>query len=224
MSTVSGKQDEKAAHLSRVYFDVGGTTFWTRPVTLEKSSKLYAAYLERLRHTHRDGSVDGQSEKLPIRLDKDAEGFKHVLGYLRHPLYPFPPEFEYELQYYGVEYDGLFQDVDESDTDSYSSDGSVVTDIEDDDEDFDDDDDDIEDDEEDIEEGEEDLADLEDIEALEAELDRQSKAMSHVSKTSKTSKMSARQKEEAERGRSRERRPPPVSSSASQVSTSSKKK
>lgn len=219
MST-AGKKERS---LSRVYFDIGGTIFWTRPETLEKSTKLFSAYKDRVRHPHSDGSIDGESEKRPIRLDKDPEGFRHVLGYLRHPLYPFPPEFEYELQYYDIDYDGLFEDVDESGSDQ--SDDS--------------DDSDVEDYSDSVNtDSDVDLDDLEDLEALEAELDAvsddeddiedavediddKSETASKVSAATATStksrKLTSREKGEMERGRSRERRPPPSSSSKSSV-------
>jgi len=120
--------------LSRVYFDVSGKSIWTRPETLKKSVRLWNIYQDRLKHPHSDGTVDGHSEKNPIRMDRDPDGFRQVLNYMRDARYPFEPDFEYELQYYQVEYEGLFEsDSEEEDGPMLSSDDdSVYTDDEDD--------------------------------------------------------------------------------------------
>lgn len=124
-SSTSGKTKD----LSRVFFDVGGKIFWTKPETLEGSGKLKKLYQDKLRHRHRDGTVDGQSASNPIRIDRDWTEFKEILGYLRDPRYPIDAAWEYALQFWDISYEGLFEDVDSSDDDS---DCSVDTDVDDD--------------------------------------------------------------------------------------------
>lgn len=39
--------------------------------------------------------------------------FKHVLAYMIDPLYPFPKKYEFELKFYGIEYDKLYDENEE---------------------------------------------------------------------------------------------------------------
>lgn len=78
-----------------VRLNVGGTVFTTTRGTLEPAA--YFAALDRFGGTER--TVDGA----PF-VDRDPEGFRHVLGWLRDPQYPFPPDKTYELDFYGIEW------------------------------------------------------------------------------------------------------------------------
>jgi hypothetical protein len=120
MSSKTGKSSAPRS-LSRVHFDVGGKQFWTRPETLQGSGKLKALYEKVLRSPHSDGSIDGQSFSVPIRIDRDWTEFKEILGYLRDPRYPIEPEWEYALLYWDIAYEGLFEDVDSDDDGSEDS-------------------------------------------------------------------------------------------------------
>lgn len=76
----------------RVKFNVGGTSFETTKSTIE-----HCAVLKTLI------KYNEQNEQVEVPfLDRDPEGFRHVLGLLRDPQYPFPYHYRYELNYYGL--------------------------------------------------------------------------------------------------------------------------
>jgi len=72
-----------------IILNVGGTKFETTEQTLGMS-----AFFRVILKNHKD----------EIFIDRDPELFRHVLGIMRDPEYPFPYEFIYELKYYGVGY------------------------------------------------------------------------------------------------------------------------
>lgn len=119
--------------LSRVYFDLSGKIMWTRPETLKKSERLWKLYQSRLKNPHSDATVDGQSERMPIRIDRDPTGFREVLSYMQDSQFPFEHDYLYELQYYGVEHDDLLESGSEDESDGpllSSDDDSVYSDDE----------------------------------------------------------------------------------------------
>ena len=78
-----------------ISLDVGGVLFRTTQTTLIKAGffNVFFARWEELNYneTH--------------FIDRDGEGFKHVLNFLRDPNYKVPKEYIYELDFYDVKYD-----------------------------------------------------------------------------------------------------------------------
>lgn len=82
-----------------VVFNVGGEKF----ETLRQTASL-SPYLARLIDPERYGwtMVRGGHPEA-IFIDRCPNAFREVLNYLRDPSYPFPPIYNYELAFYGLE-------------------------------------------------------------------------------------------------------------------------
>lgn len=82
--------------MSRIKIDVGGVIFHTTKETLCKSG-----YFRSLMFGN---NICESSQDQPIFVDRDAQAFRHVLGYLRNSNYQYPIELASELDYYTVSY------------------------------------------------------------------------------------------------------------------------
>ncbi len=76
-----------------VLLDVGGTIFKTTRSTLSHSA-YFTSLFERWQYKPDE----------PYFIDRDDEGFKHVLRYLRDNNYDIPKEYHYELEFYSINY------------------------------------------------------------------------------------------------------------------------
>lgn len=76
-----------------ITLNVGGTIFETYSGTLINRSTYFKNLLLKFKY----------EDKEVLFLDKDPEVFKHVLGYLRNLLYPFPWNLRHELEWFGIE-------------------------------------------------------------------------------------------------------------------------
>lgn len=76
-----------------VLLDVGGTIFKTTRSTLSNAA-YFTSLFERWIYNPDE----------PYFIDRDDEGFKHILRYLRDNNYDIPKEYHYELDYYGIKY------------------------------------------------------------------------------------------------------------------------
>lgn len=76
--------------MNKITLNVGGTIFQTTLSTLE-GVPFFDALLSNKWNNSKE-----------LFIDRDPEGFRHVLGLLRDPQYPFPTQFTYELTFYGV--------------------------------------------------------------------------------------------------------------------------
>ena len=74
-----------------VTINVGGTNFETTVSTLRKSQ-----YLDRII------SNEWNADNKPIKIDRSAVLFGHVLSFLRNPDYPYPRKHVGELDFYAV--------------------------------------------------------------------------------------------------------------------------
>ena len=79
--------------MSRIILNIGGKLFHTTQSTLEHVPFFDALLSKRWERKDKD----------VIFIDRDPKGFKHVLGFLRDPQYPFPQEYAYELKFYGID-------------------------------------------------------------------------------------------------------------------------
>lgn len=76
-----------------VLLDVGGKIFKTTRSTLSHAT-YFTSLFERWQYKPDE----------PYFIDRDEEGFKHVLRYLRDNNYDIPKEYHYELEFYGINY------------------------------------------------------------------------------------------------------------------------
>lgn len=76
--------------------NVSGKTFEIQKEILNKS-----AYFN-------DMLADCDDKNKVIFVPRSSKLFDHVLSYVIDPLYPYPKKYEYELKFYGVNYDKLY--------------------------------------------------------------------------------------------------------------------
>jgi hypothetical protein len=77
-----------------ITLNVSGTLFQTTRSTLIKSPFLEALIRD---------CAPNKLEPIPVPfIDRDAKSFRHVLSLLRDPTYPFPPNLNHELHFYGL--------------------------------------------------------------------------------------------------------------------------
>lgn len=76
-----------------VLLDVGGTIFKTTRSTLSHAT-YFTSLFDRWQYKPDE----------PYFIDRDDDGFKHVLRYLRDNNYDIPKEYHYELEFYGINY------------------------------------------------------------------------------------------------------------------------
>jgi hypothetical protein len=77
---------------STIDIHVGGIKFHLKHTILHKIPYFYNELV----------SLTNETE---IHVDRSSIGFQHVLGLIYDPLYPFPIEYAFELDFYGVAYD-----------------------------------------------------------------------------------------------------------------------
>lgn len=81
-----------------IRLNVGGTIFETTAETLQYSSYLHTIIIDiGVNHDDDDDEI--------IFIDRSPEVFVHILNFLRDDRYPYPIEYIYELDFYGIEYD-----------------------------------------------------------------------------------------------------------------------
>lgn len=87
--------------MSRIKLNVSGKRFETTVTTLVQSSGYFKTLLSGQFASHFDKN---QVQIEEVFIDRSALGFKHVLSLLQDSQYPFPGEFQYELEYYQIDY------------------------------------------------------------------------------------------------------------------------
>ena len=80
--------------------NVGGTKFTTTMQTLSLCEYFRSLFNRWNSDAIRNLDVNVTNEEFFI--DRDPEGFSHVLRYLRDKNYKFPRQFAYELEFYGI--------------------------------------------------------------------------------------------------------------------------
>ena len=84
--------------MDKIKINVGGRIFETTLQTLQKSKMLSTYY-------------SNWNDKNNIMfIDRSGEILEHVLSYMRDSRYKFPKKYEYELDYYDVEYEELYDE------------------------------------------------------------------------------------------------------------------
>ena len=78
--------------MATIKLNVGGTVFETTKDSLKNSTYL-TSFVERWTKPNE-----------VIFIDRSPETFKHVISLLRDFNYPFPDEYLYELDFYGIKY------------------------------------------------------------------------------------------------------------------------
>lgn len=79
--------------MTTIKLNIGGTYFETTRDTLSRS-EYFNSLFDRW-----DTSTGN-----PYFIDRSGELFEHILGYLRNPEYPYPPEHYGELDFYGIKH------------------------------------------------------------------------------------------------------------------------
>jgi len=92
---------------THIKLNVGGMPFETTKETLLQADYFIAMLNGSWAESH---NIDD-----PIFIDRDGEGFKHVLCLLRYPNYLFPHNRLFELDFYGIAREGVSiqEDMDE---------------------------------------------------------------------------------------------------------------